>query len=73
MLLTDLLTNIANAIRQKDGTTDPVQVSTFPDRILAIPTGITPEGTLEITENGTYDVTNYASITVNITSQTPTE
>ena len=29
--------------------------------------GITPTGTLNITENGTYDVTAYASVVVNIT------
>lgn len=30
--------------------------------------GITPEGTLEITENNTYDVTTYASVEVNVES-----
>lgn len=30
--------------------------------------GITPEGTLEITENNTYDVTTYASVDVNVES-----
>ena len=29
--------------------------------------GITPTGTLNITENGTYDVAAYASVIVNIT------
>ncbi|WP_347029140.1 BppU family phage baseplate upper protein [Intestinibacter bartlettii] len=31
--------------------------------------GITPTGTKEITQNGTYDVTNFASVLVNVVSQ----
>lgn len=31
--------------------------------------GITPTGTKEITQNGTYDVTNFASVLVNVASQ----
>lgn len=40
MALTDLFNDIADAIREKDGTTAEIVASTFPDRIRAIPTGI---------------------------------
>ena len=39
MALTDFLTQIANSIRSKDGTTEPILATDFPQRILDIPSG----------------------------------
>ena len=39
MALTDFLTQIADAIRSKDGTTDAIKATDFPQRILDIPSG----------------------------------
>lgn len=39
MALTDFLTQIANSIRSKDGTTDLIVATDFPQRILDIPSG----------------------------------
>ena len=39
MALTDLFTNIANAIREKDGTTEPIVANDFPTKILNISSG----------------------------------
>lgn len=74
-----ILTDIADAIRSKNGTENTYKPSQMPDAIEAISGGgITPTGTkqISITENGTTteDVTNYADaeITVNVpTGSTP--
>lgn len=46
--------------------------ATMAQNIGNIETGITPSGTKEISANGTYDVTQYASAHVDVSSQAPT-
>jgi hypothetical protein len=64
------LTSVADAIRDKCETTSQL---VFPDGFVsAIGSivkgggGITPVGTIQITQNGSYDVTTYASANVNV-------
>lgn len=59
MTLTDLFTNIANAIRTKDGTTEPIVANDFPTRILEIPSG----GTSDNFATGTFTVAEDVRIT----------
>ena len=60
--------DIKSALEEKGQTPSNV-FSTYANNIRAIETGgITPSGELAITENGTYDVTNYASANVNVES-----
>lgn len=71
VIVTDThLTDIANAIRDKKGTSDTYKPSEMANAISNIETGIEPIGTLDITENGTYDVTEYATANVNIANDT---
>ena len=61
-------TSIKTSIENKgvivgDGTLD-----TYASKIDAIETGITPAGAINITENGTYDVTDKASANVNVSA-----
>lgn len=62
------LTQVANAIRNKAGTSAKLNFPTgFANAIAAIPTGgggITPTGTITITENGMHYVANYENANV---------
>lgn len=69
--LNDFLTDIANSIRTKKGTTGTINAQNFSSEIASIETGITPTGSIDITSNGTVDVTNYASANVNVANQNP--
>lgn len=64
--LTSLFSDIADSIRAKTGSQETIVADTFPDAIDAIPTGITPTGTINISSNGDFDVTNYASAAVDV-------
>lgn len=74
----DYLSQIANAIRSKSGGSTQYRPGDMAAAILAIPTGgITPTGTKNITQNGTHDVTEFASANVyvqpNLQSKTATQ
>lgn len=59
------MSSIADAIREKKETSTTYLPSEMPSAISSITGGgITPTGTINITTNGTHDVTNYASASV---------
>ena len=57
----------ANAIREKKSSSNEISPRDFADEISTIETGITPTGSISITENANnIDVTQYASANVNV-------
>ena len=63
-----LLDDIADAIREKEGSSESIVASTFPDRIAAIPM---PSGSIEISSNGTYSVSAFAEAVVAVPGLVP--
>ena len=68
MELTDKLKAIADAIRGKTGKTEEMTLDQMPREIEGIQTGIEPSGSINISTNGVYDVTEYAEAVVNVAS-----
>lgn len=66
------LKDIANAIREKNRTADTYTPNEMASAISNIESGINPSGELNIVENGTYNVTNYATANVNVEVEVPT-
>lgn len=63
----DYLMDIGDAIRAKLGSSSSYTPGQMAAAIESIPTGgITPTGTINISQNGTTDVTQYASAAVNV-------
>ena len=65
-----VLQDTADAIRGKTGSQEPICPRDFADEIETISTGVTPEGTYYIDENGEYDITEYASVDVSVPDPT---
>ncbi len=63
--------DIADAIRLKNGTQTTYRPDEMAAAIEAIPGGLTPTGTIQITQNGNYNVTNYAEANVAVPGITP--
>lgn len=80
--LTNFLTDVSNAIKQKTGGSNPIPASTFDTEILSIETvGNYQEKNITITENGTfnvlpdtgYDALSNVRMTIDVEGGTPME
>ena len=65
MVLTDFLTQIADSIRSKDGTSEPILATDFPQRILDIPSG-GGSGLPDSIKTGTFTVAEDTVETITI-------
>ena len=67
-LVTQKSSLAANLVTKGVSASDSETLNTLVPKVLLIPSGsgITPTGTINISENGTVDVTNYASATVEV-------
>ena len=69
LIRSQLLTDIANAIRAKTGSNEGIYPADMDTEIASISTGITPSGSISISNNGSHDVTNYATAVVSINTE----